>query len=310
MSTPIIAFCNNRAGVGTTALVYHLGWMLSDLGVRVLLADLDPQADLSVACLGYDRVEGLLMADSFPSIYYLVDGRMRGIVGVRPSFSDILRMAPPLLVGDPRLARLEELPNGLCLDLSAAFAQILSEAAGVCQAEVVLVDFPPNLGALNRAGVMAADYLVVPLGSEFFTVQGLRNLGAALQNWKRDTGGTRGPRPLGYVIQTQSMLLNRPVRFYGRWVERIPGEFRRSLLGDVSQDDFGKSYRDDEWCLAMLKPHHGLTQIAQQAQKPMFHLTAADGAIGSYFQAAQDARGDFEKLARRIAGAAGLKLPV
>ena len=42
-----IAFFNNKGGVGKTSLVYHLAWMFSDLGVRIVAADLDPQDNLT-----------------------------------------------------------------------------------------------------------------------------------------------------------------------------------------------------------------------------------------------------------------------
>lgn len=52
MSVPIIAFFNNKGGVGKTTLVYHLAWMFADLGVKVLAVDLDPQANLTAAFRG------------------------------------------------------------------------------------------------------------------------------------------------------------------------------------------------------------------------------------------------------------------
>jgi cellulose biosynthesis protein BcsQ len=51
MSIPVITFFNNKGGVGKTSLVYHLSWMFSDLGMRTLAVDLDPQANLSSAFL-------------------------------------------------------------------------------------------------------------------------------------------------------------------------------------------------------------------------------------------------------------------
>ena len=59
MSTPVIGFFNNKGGVGKTSLVYHLAWMYSDLGIRVVAADLDPQANLTAAFLEEDRLEEL-----------------------------------------------------------------------------------------------------------------------------------------------------------------------------------------------------------------------------------------------------------
>jgi chromosome partitioning protein len=42
MSIPVIAFFNNKGGVGKTSMVYHVSWMLADRGFRVIAADLDP----------------------------------------------------------------------------------------------------------------------------------------------------------------------------------------------------------------------------------------------------------------------------
>ena len=54
MSVPVIAFFNNKGGVGKTSLVYHLSWMFADRGTRVIAADLDPQGNASSG-VGYPR---------------------------------------------------------------------------------------------------------------------------------------------------------------------------------------------------------------------------------------------------------------
>jgi chromosome partitioning protein len=59
MSVPVIAFFNNKGGVGKTSLVYHLAWMYADIGIRLVVADLDPQANLTAAFLEEDRLEEL-----------------------------------------------------------------------------------------------------------------------------------------------------------------------------------------------------------------------------------------------------------
>jgi len=50
-----IAFFNNKGGVGKTTLVYHIAWMMSELGHNVLAADLDPQANLSSMFLSEEK---------------------------------------------------------------------------------------------------------------------------------------------------------------------------------------------------------------------------------------------------------------
>ena len=58
---------------------------------------------------------------------------------------------------------------------------------------------------------------------------------------------------------------------------------------------------DDPSCLGLLKHYRSLMPMAQEAKKPMFHLRAADGALGSHVKAVESARHDFETLAKRIA---------
>ena len=59
MTVPVLTFFNNKGGVGKTSLVYHLAWMLSDMGYRVLACDLGPQANLTAAFLNEDQLEKL-----------------------------------------------------------------------------------------------------------------------------------------------------------------------------------------------------------------------------------------------------------
>ena len=65
-----------------------------------------------------------------------------------------------------------------------AFWQILQRDAGSCGADIVLVDVGPSLGAINRTALIATDFIVVPLGADLFSLQGLRNLGPTLRRWR------------------------------------------------------------------------------------------------------------------------------
>ena len=59
MTAPVLTFFNNKGGVGKTSLIYHLAWMLSPIGERVLACDLDPQANLTATFLIEDALESL-----------------------------------------------------------------------------------------------------------------------------------------------------------------------------------------------------------------------------------------------------------
>ena len=59
MSTPVLTFFNNKGGVGKTSLIYHLAWMFASLRKRVVIIDLDPQANLTAAFLDEDKIEAI-----------------------------------------------------------------------------------------------------------------------------------------------------------------------------------------------------------------------------------------------------------
>lgn len=55
MTVPVVAFFNNKGGVGKTSVVYHLAWMMESRRLRVVAADLDPQANLTAVFLDEKR---------------------------------------------------------------------------------------------------------------------------------------------------------------------------------------------------------------------------------------------------------------
>jgi hypothetical protein len=105
-------------------------------------------------------------------------------------------------------------------------------------------------------------------------------------------------RPLGYVVLQHAERLNRPVRAYERWVQRIPAVYSEYLMEEILTEPRG--FTDDPNCLGLVKHYRSLIPLAQEARKPIFHLKPADGAIGAHFQAAQDAERNFRRLAESI----------
>jgi chromosome partitioning protein len=326
MSVPVIAFFNNKGGVGKTSLVYHLAWMFADLGAKVVAADLDPQANLTAAFLDDDELERLW--NSSDTIYGLIEPLIKGIGDVRYDGFSVTSGRLVLLPGDLRLSTFEdELSTQwpLCLEgkerafrVESAFWRVMQRSAEVSKADLILVDLGPNLGALNRAGLIASDFVVIPLSPDLYSLQGLRNLGPTLRRWRRDWADrlSRKPLemdlelpagailPLGYVVQQHGVRLDRPVKAYEKWIDRIPSEYREFVLSELGGENY--SIQSDQHKLALLKHYRSLMPMAQEARKPMFYLKPADGAIGSHFQSAQEAYSDFRQLARAIGQRAGL----
>ncbi len=92
-------------------------------------------------------------------------------------------------------------------------------------------------------------------------------------------------------------------------MRRIPEVYRAEALDDVSSSAASAASTDDDVnCLATLKHYRSLMLMAQEARKPMFHLRAADGALGGHIHAVQDCYDDFKGLAIAIAARCGVSL--
>ena len=296
-------------------------WMYSDLGIRVVAADLDPQANLTAAFLEEDRLEELWPDGDHPlSIFGSIQPLLRGIGDIADPHLEHIEENLGILVGDLWLSGFEDELSSVwpdCMDrkerafrVISAFWRIMQRAALIHQADIILMDLGPNLGAINRAALISADYVVVPLSPDLFSLQGLRNLGPTLRRWREEWNERLGKnpvdlrlpsgfmRPVGYIVMQHSVRLDRPVKAYDRWIERIPDVYRNAVLGEPGESNI--SVVDDPHCLALLKHYRSLMPLAQEAHKPMFHLKPADGAIGAHVQAVQAANYDFNNLAQKI----------
>jgi hypothetical protein len=200
----------------------------------------------------------------------------------------------------------------------SAFWRVLQKGADSHQADVVLIDLGPNLGAINRAALIAADDVVMPLGPDLFSIQGLRNLGPRLRTWrsewqeripKNPAANLQLPQgkmdPLGYIVMQHTERKRYPVKPYHKWIARIPAAYRKFVLDESDADSI--AVEADENCLAMLKHYRSLIPMSQEAGKPIFHLKPGDGALGAHVAAVRDAYKDFKTLALEIVKRAGIR---
>ncbi|MFC4106137.1 ParA family protein [Micromonospora zhanjiangensis] len=338
-----LALFNNKGGVGKTTLTYHLAHMLQRLGHSVLAVDLDPQSNLTAAFLDEDALgelwdEAATPAWGGPHQRRLWSPLEQGIgtvvTAIRPimeGVGDIESVRPvtitqdlALMPGDLELSAFEDRlsdawPRGFtgkdqaAIRVTTAFHRIVQRAAAEVEAEIVLIDVGPNLGAINRAALLAADAVLMPLAADLFSLRGLKNLGPTLRDWRTTWREVVLPKvpsniaapagtmmPLGYVIMQPTMRLDRPVRAYQRWLDRIPSVFATAVLGEPDATDIGRGYE-----IATLRNYQSLMPLAHDARKPMFDLRSGDGALGSTQTLVQRCHQDFrslsEELLRRLA---------
>lgn len=160
----IIAIANQKGGVGKTTTTINLGAALAREGKRVLLVDLDPQAN-TTSGLGFDKQK------ITPTIYnalFQEEAATGSLLDVNGTMS--------LLPANPNLAAAEvELVSELNRE------RRLSEVLNQFSFDYVLIDCPPSLGILTVNALTASNYVIVPVQAEYYALEGLTQLISTIQ---------------------------------------------------------------------------------------------------------------------------------
>lgn len=163
----IYTLVNQKGGVGKTTTSINLGAYLAKFGQRVLVVDLDPQAN-ATSCLGVDKSQ-------------VAGGTYESLLGATASQYILLneRLKLALLPSSPSLAGAEvELVDELAREsrLKKAIAPLNDRY------DYILIDCPPSLGLLTVNGLVAAqDGVLVPVQCEYLALEGLGQLTQTIQ---------------------------------------------------------------------------------------------------------------------------------
>jgi chromosome partitioning protein len=167
----IYTIVNQKGGVGKTTTAINLGAYLGYFGQRVLIVDIDPQAN-ATACLGVEKntIEG---------------GTYEVLIGAQPILSQILhnpRFKLSLLPSSPALAGSEiemiDLP-----EREFRLRQVLEPIRN--RYDYILIDCPPSLGLLTLNGLVAAqDGVLIPVQCEYLALEGLGQLTQTIERVK------------------------------------------------------------------------------------------------------------------------------
>lgn len=316
--TRSIAFFNNKGGVGKTTLACNFAaHMAVNVGMRVAVADCDPQANAT---------QLLLEEDAWEAIYedrVAAEERtiLRSLREIRAGDSTVpggtevhrsVRFGVDVIAGHPSLSVVEDL-------LSTSWGEFLGKRLGGARRslwvrqlidllstnyDLVIFDLGPSLGALNRSVLMGCDYFVTPVAADLFSLYALENIGDWVSGWIEEYENARSrlasqmnlenydvPPQLpvakgwsGYSVQQYVAKTSggkiRGVQSYERYRKQIPE--RASRLQGLAVPTI--SYSE----LGIVPNMFSMVPLAQTAHAPIADLRPVDGVRGA--QVTQQAR--------------------
>ena len=156
----IVAIANQKGGVGKTTTAVNLGAALAELGHRILIVDLDPQAN-ATSSFGLEGIEQI-------SLYEPLLGEASITDKIFPTRRDGLFIVPADLDLAGAEVEIARMPNHLM-----RLAETLKPLHADETFDFVFLDCPPSLGILMSNALAAADELLTPIQCEYFALEGL-----------------------------------------------------------------------------------------------------------------------------------------
>lgn len=234
----VIAFLNQKGGVGKTTMAYHTAYALREKGHKVLCLDLDPQANLSYL-FGVDTE-----LTGTPSLYQLLVNSLRELKGLHTPLMwmdiltqkngvDLLPAGQELSGIDLTLSSINNFPKQLVLKRFFEISGLLKEY------DKILIDAPPTLGLIVINILCASDGIVVPFKADDFSRKGLGHLNDVLADIA-DMGITKSPHV--YALIPNMVDLRRKQE--GSDLEKIAGELSELPYlanGNITQPFFNRA---------------------------------------------------------------------
>jgi chromosome partitioning protein len=212
----VIAMSNEKGGVAKTTSTLSLGAALAELNYHVLLIDLDPQANLSLA-LGLETEE-----TATTSANILIEGAAL-TTAIRRSGVNNLDIVPSSF----QIENAEQF-----LPMRSQYLTTLRAALeAVSQPyDYILLDCPPALGAITLNALAASDLLIIPTQAEYFSAYALRNMMGTIRRIRQDVNP-------GLAYRILVTLLDRRNRTHRNIFEQLQATFGQGVFTTVIEID-------------------------------------------------------------------------
>ncbi|MEO1150716.1 MAG: AAA family ATPase [Pseudomonadota bacterium] len=330
-----IALFNHKGGVGKTTLTINIASSLAAQGKRVLLVDADPQCNLTSFYLEEAALEDLLGDSDDDSTGETLWSAVKPVVEGRSGISTIdvcpvnENSTVNLLPGDVLLSEYEEELPAMwteCFarktrgyDVTTALSQVTSRTAKNLNADVVLYDVGPNVGALNRSILLDCDSFITPVAADLFSLRALSTVGRSISKWVRDWETIRGlasnadkgriflgqPKYLGYITSAFKVKAGRnAANPHAEWERKIAPRVTNRIVKDLRQINPKLVPQNGSFKIGGIKHFQSLAPEAQHHGVAIGELRGLVNP-GHYMQV-DEAKIQFDKLASEIIKRAGI----
>lgn len=319
-----ISMFNNKGGVGKTTLTCNLANYLADYhDKKVLVVDCDPQCNATQLIMGSEFATDLYWdnnSDNYKDITTISDV-LQPIEDGDSSISDTIvpidkstnRFNVDLIPGHPTFSIIEDRLGSAWHELKGGDLggirktnwnkSLVDKLKG--KYDFIFFDLGPSLGSINRSILIGCHHFITPMGTDIFSILGVRNISAWLSSWMEiytnslELTENRTPGRLaqyeialspaiskGYIGYTSQQYITkskegvrRPTKAFEEIINMIPNEISRSLHPFVSAN-----LNPDNLKLGDVKHLYSLIPLAQSVSSPILKLRSSDGLVGTQFK--------------------------
>ena len=240
----VISFFNHKGGVSKTTTVYHVAWMLNQMGKKVLMVDTDSQCNLTLTCIGESQYEDFVTNQPTNNIKYCLDTAFYSkpqLIEAPNCVKVKNRDGLYLLPGSFEITEFEvqlgisfQLSNSFSTmnSLPGSFYYLFTKCAEKFDIDYILVDLNPSLSAINQALISSSDYFVLPTSPDFFSQMAVKSMSRVLPNWEKWAEQARKvysnstyplpvikPKFLGYTVNDFNIRNSRPTAAFQHIIE-------------------------------------------------------------------------------------------
>jgi hypothetical protein len=214
-------------------------------------------------------------------------------------------------------------------NLPGSIADLLDKTARKFDADYILIDMSPSLGAINQNLLMTSDFFIVPTTADFFSVMAIDSLAKVLPRWyawARTASSLQilkdatYPFPnvtlhfLGIVVQNFRIIRGKETAAFETWIQKIKEDVSLKLIPMLQQNNmllpdrfYAEQDIDNSFCLTKISNFNSLIALSQEHRTPIYDLTAEQlrqtGVVLQKNQAKQaEFRQTFEDLADKVIG--------